>query len=50
MALENHNLYAEMQRHVDELDGLAQLSAACTSSLDPKAISQLAVEWTRELL
>ncbi len=50
MALENADLYAHMQRRVEELDGLAQLSAACASSLDPQAISQLAVESTRQLL
>ncbi len=50
MALENHELYSEMQRRVEELDGLSQLSAACALSLDPKAISQLAVDWTRRLL
>ncbi|MBI4789376.1 MAG: GAF domain-containing protein [Chloroflexi bacterium] len=50
MALENHNLYADLRRRVSELDGLAQLSAAGTSSLDPQAISQIAVEWTKKLL
>jgi PAS domain S-box-containing protein len=50
MALENADLYAHMQRRVDDLDGLAQLSAACASSLDPQAISQLAVQSTRQLL
>ena len=50
MALENHDLYAEMERRVGELDGLSHLSAACTASLDFMSISQLAVEWTRKLL
>ncbi len=50
MALENADLYAHMQQRVDELDGLAQFSAACASSLDPQAISQLAVQSTRQLL
>ncbi len=50
MALENADLYTHMQQRMHELDGLAQLSAACASSLDPKAISQLAVESTRRLL
>ncbi|OGO40708.1 MAG: hypothetical protein A2Z03_02890 [Chloroflexi bacterium RBG_16_56_8] len=50
MAMENHDLYDEMRRRADELDGLARLSAACTSSLDPTAISQIAVEWTKKLL
>ncbi len=50
MALENADLYKHMQRRMFELDGLGQLSAACASSLDPRAISQLAVESTRKLL
>ncbi len=50
MALENAHLYAQMQRRVRELDGLARLSAACTSSLDPGKICDIAVEWTQELL
>jgi PAS domain S-box-containing protein len=50
MALENADLYMHMQQRVDELDGLARLSAACASSLDPQAISQLAVQSTRQLL
>ncbi len=50
MALENADLYTHMQWRMDELDGLAQLSAACASSLDPQAIGRLAVEWTRKLL
>jgi PAS domain S-box-containing protein len=49
-AVENANLYAQMQRRVSELDGLAQLSAACAASLDPLTISTLAMEWTRKLL
>lgn len=50
MALENADLYVEMQRRLDELDGLAQLSAACATSLDPQAVSDLAVAWTLKLL
>ncbi|HEX9076575.1 MAG TPA: PAS domain S-box protein, partial [Anaerolineae bacterium] len=50
MALENRDLYMEMQRRVDELSGLAELSAASTLSLDPNRISNLAVEWTQKLL
>jgi PAS domain S-box-containing protein len=50
VALENEDLYAQMQRRIRELDGLAQLSAACAASLDPEAICSLAVEWTRKLL
>ncbi|MCL4487227.1 MAG: GAF domain-containing protein [Chloroflexi bacterium] len=50
LAWENADLYAQMQRRVQELDGLAQLSAACSSTLELEAISNLAVEWTRRLL
>ncbi len=50
VALENAELYKQMQQRVNELDGLAQLSAACASSLDPRAIAELAVSWTRQLL
>jgi two-component system phosphate regulon sensor histidine kinase PhoR len=50
MALENRDLYMEMQRRVDELSGLAELSAGSTLSLDPNQISNLAVEWTQKLL
>lgn len=50
VALENADLYAKMQRRVRELDGLAQLSAACTSSLDLQTVLDLAVEWTQKLL
>ena len=42
-AVENANLYNQMQRRVRELDGLAQLSAACAASLDPHTISTFAV-------
>ena len=49
-AVENANLYNQMQRRVRELDGLAQLSAACAASLDPLTISTFAVEWTQKLL
>jgi PAS domain S-box-containing protein len=50
VALENSELYVQMQRRVDELDGLAQLSAACTTSLDPVRLSEIAVAWTQKLL
>lgn len=50
VALENQRLYKEMQRRVDELVGLAQLSEACTASLDPQAIFDLTVDWTQKLL
>ena len=50
VALENSDLYAQMQRRMKELDGLAQLSAACTTSLDPAELSEIAVAWTQRLL
>ncbi len=50
MAMENAELYAQMQRRVEELDGLAQLSAECISSLDPQDRTKLAVKWTQRLL
>ena len=50
MAIENARLYEQTQRRVQELDGLAQLAAACAASLDPQAICNLAVEWTKRLL
>lgn len=50
MALENAELYLQMQRRLKELDGLAQLSSALIASLDPADISKLAIEWTRRLL
>jgi len=49
-AAENANLIVQMQRRVQELDGLAKLSAACAASLEPRAVSELAVEWTQKLL
>ncbi|MCI0475113.1 MAG: GAF domain-containing protein, partial [Anaerolineales bacterium] len=50
VALENVDLYTQMQRRMAELDGLAQLSAACATKLDPQAISKLTIEWTKKLL
>jgi PAS domain S-box-containing protein len=50
VAIENADLFAQMQRRVRELDGLAQLSAASTTTLEPQTIAQTAVEWTRKLL
>ncbi|MCL4394835.1 MAG: GAF domain-containing protein, partial [Chloroflexi bacterium] len=49
-ALENAELYTQMQRRVEELDGLAQLSAACSASLDPAVLADIATSWTRRLL
>jgi PAS domain S-box-containing protein len=50
VALENANLYTQMQRRVEELDGLAQLSAACTTTLDVQEVADLTIAWTRKLL
>ena len=50
VALENVRLYTQMQQRVHELDGLAQLSAACAAQRDPQAISQLTIAWTQKLL
>jgi two-component system phosphate regulon sensor histidine kinase PhoR len=50
VALENSNLYNQMQRRMKELDGLAKLSMACTASLDPARLSEIAVIWTQRLL
>lgn len=49
-ALENVELYAQMTRRVRELEGLAQLSAALVSTLDPSTIYKLAVDWTYRLM
>lgn len=49
VALENADLYAQMRQRVSELDGLAQLSAACVTTLDPDLLTHLAVTWTTRL-
>ncbi len=40
----------DMQRRVAELDGLAQFSAACATSLDPDTICTIAIDWVKKLL
>ncbi len=50
VALANASLYEQVRRRAEELDGLAQLSAAFVTTLDPKTISELAVTWTRKLI
>ena len=50
VALENVQLYSQMQERVSELNGLAELSAACVSTLDPHSLSEIGVEWTRKLM
>ncbi len=49
-ALENARLYAQMERRVQELDGLAQLSAACVASLDPETLAQIIAKRTVQLM
>lgn len=49
VALENADLYTQMQRRMAELEGLAQLSAACATQYEPQAICRLAVTQTKEL-
>ncbi|MEW5718742.1 MAG: GAF domain-containing protein [Chloroflexota bacterium] len=49
-ALENARLYAQMERRVQELDGLAQLSAACVASLDLEVLARVIVTWTKRLM
>lgn len=49
-AYENAKLYKEMQKRVEELDGLAKLSAACAASLDPIELAQIAIDWTMKLI
>jgi PAS domain S-box-containing protein len=49
-AYENAKLYKEMQKRVEELDGLAKLSAACAASLDPVELAQIAIDWTLKLI
>lgn len=49
-ALDNHNLYKEMQKRMNELEGLAQLSAACASSLDPSELANISMDWTMKLM
>ena len=50
VALDNSNLYKQMQQRLGELDGLAKLSLACTTSLDPARLSEIATTWTQRLL
>ncbi len=50
VALENSDLFTQMQRRVKELDGLAKLSAAGAASLDLRAVADIAVEWMQRLL
>jgi len=50
VAATNADLYTQMQRRLQELDGLARFSAACSVILDPLRISDLAVEVTQKLL
>ncbi|MDE3088573.1 MAG: PAS domain S-box protein [Chloroflexota bacterium] len=50
VALENAELFSQMQERVGELNGLAELSAACVSTLDPHSLSEIGVEWTRKLM
>ncbi|MBI5303051.1 MAG: PAS domain S-box protein [Chloroflexi bacterium] len=50
VALENADLYLQMQNRVRELEGLAQLSTACVSTLDPDSLYRLVVDSTLELL
>ena len=49
-ALENVELLAQMQLRIAELDGLAQLSAACASGLDPQTVIASTLYWTQTLL
>lgn len=50
VALENADLYAQMQRRMLELEGLSQLSATCVAQNDPQALCHQAVEWTKKIL
>jgi PAS domain S-box-containing protein len=49
-ALEVAELYAQMQQRLKELEGLAQLSAACNGMLDPTEVARIAARWTHQLL
>lgn len=49
-ALENVELLAQMKRRMAELDGLAQLSAACASSLNPQTMIANTLYRTQTLL
>jgi PAS domain S-box-containing protein len=50
VALEKAAWYEQTQQHVRELEGLAQLSWACTRNLDLQTIFDSALYWTRTLL
>ncbi|MBI5028942.1 MAG: GAF domain-containing protein [Chloroflexi bacterium] len=50
IAIDNADLFAEMDRRARELAGLAELSAACASTLDPIAIGHITIEGIRKLL
>ncbi len=49
IAVENADLYTRMEKRVMELDGLAKLSMACTTTLDPTTLSRIAIDWTHKL-
>ncbi len=49
-ALENAELYAQMERRLKELDGIAKMTAACSGTLDPIELAQIAVRWANQLL
>lgn len=49
-ALENAELYAQMERRLKELDGIAKMTAACSGTFDPIELSQIAVHWAYQLL
>lgn len=49
-ALENAELYAQMERRLKELAGIAEMTAACSGTFDPIRLSQIAVQWAYQLL
>lgn len=50
LAIEKADLYAQTQDRVRELEGLAQLSTACSRNLDLATILDSTLHWTKTLL
>jgi PAS domain S-box-containing protein len=49
VALENAELYAQMQQRLQELEALIELGAALANNLDPQAVANVAAEWIYRL-
>ncbi|MCX7838927.1 MAG: GAF domain-containing protein [Anaerolineae bacterium] len=49
VALDNAELYAQMQQRVRELEALTQLGAAIVSNLDARAVAEITADWVYRL-